>query len=88
MDAGIIHADLSDYNIIVKPDMHVLIIDWPQYVTKEHPNAKDLLTRDINNVLGFFDRKYKVRVKVNDACDFVTGKTKHLKIMKGGKAAV
>lgn len=88
LDAGIIHADLSDYNIIVKPDMHVLIIDWPQYVTKEHPNAKDLLTRDINNVLGFFDRKYKVRVKVNDACDFVTGKTKHLKIMKGGKAAV
>jgi RIO kinase 2 len=80
LDAGVVHADLSDYNIIVQPDMHVLIIDWPQYVIKDHPNAMDLLTRDLKNVLDFFSRKYKVKVKVEDARDFVTGKTKTLKL--------
>jgi RIO kinase 2 len=30
--AGLIHGDLSEYNILVKRDMHILIIDWPQFV--------------------------------------------------------
>ena len=47
LETGIIHADLSDYNIIVKPDMHVLIIEFAAIVTKEHPNAQDLLMRDL-----------------------------------------
>lgn len=80
LKAGIIHADLSDYNIIVRPDMHILIIDWPQYVTIQHPNAQDLLTRDIKNVLDFFNRKYKVRIKIEDAREFVLGKVKRLKV--------
>ncbi len=80
LKAGIIHADLSDYNIIVRPDMHILIIDWPQYVTIQHPNAQDLLTRDIKNVLDFFKRKYKVTVKIEDAREFVLGKVKKLKV--------
>ncbi|MCJ7559207.1 serine/threonine protein kinase, partial [Candidatus Bathyarchaeota archaeon] len=36
LKAGVIHADLSEYNIILKPDMHILIIDWPQYVMVDH----------------------------------------------------
>ena len=58
--AGIIHADLSEYNIILQLDGHVLLIDWPQYVTREHPNAEDLLERDVANVLNFFRRKFRV----------------------------
>jgi len=58
LKAGVIHADLSEYNVILKPNMHILIIDWPQYVTKKHPNAQQLLTRDVKNVLSFFRRKY------------------------------
>ncbi|MGB9756744.1 MAG: RIO1 family regulatory kinase/ATPase, partial [Candidatus Bathyarchaeales archaeon] len=42
LKAGIIHADLSEYNVLLKPNMHILIIDWPQYVRKEHPNAQQL----------------------------------------------
>ena len=80
LETGIIHADLSDYNIIVKPDMHVLIIDWPQYVTKEHPNAQDLLMRDLKNVLDFFNRKYKVKARVEEAYEFVLGKVKRLSV--------
>jgi RIO kinase 2 len=78
VDVGVVHADLSEYNIILQPDMHVLIIDWPQYVMKGHPNAVELLARDIKNVLVFFSRKYKVKVKAEDACDFVAGKAESL----------
>jgi len=69
--AGIIHADLSEYNIIVKPNWHPLIIDWPQYVTREHPNAEQLLERDIKNLVRFFQRKYRVQTKLKDALDYV-----------------
>jgi RIO-like serine/threonine protein kinase len=75
LKAGLIHTDLSEYNIILKPDMHVLIIDWPQYVWTDHPNAEVLLLRDVTNVLNFFSRRFSVKVNVKEACDYATGKT-------------
>jgi RIO kinase 2 len=78
MKANVIHADLSEYNIILKPDMHILIIDWPQYVKVDHPNADELLQRDIKNVVTFFDRRFKVKMEAKAACDYITGKTRRL----------
>jgi RIO kinase 2 len=78
--AGVIHGDLSEYNVILQPDMHVLIIDWPQFVRKDHPNAEDLLRRDVKNVLDSFCRKFKVKVSLEDAYGFVSGKTEALKV--------
>ncbi len=78
LKAGVIHADLSEYNIILKPDMHVLIIDWPQYVTREHPNAQQLLMRDVKNVLQFFERKHMLKAKLDEALMYITGKAKAL----------
>lgn len=69
--AGVIHADLSEYNIILQPNGHVLIIDWPQYVTRRHPNAEQLLKRDIRNLVGFFNRKHKLKTKFKDALSYV-----------------
>lgn len=71
--AGVIHADISEYNVILKPNMHILIIDWPQYVTAAHPNAKQLLTRDIKNILTYFERKHYPSVKLEEALDYVCG---------------
>lgn len=59
-EAGVIHADLSEYNVIIQPDEHILLIDWPQYVTKDHPNADELLERDVWNVLNYFRRKFRI----------------------------
>ena len=73
LKAKVIHADLSEYNIILKPDMHILIIDWPQYVTRDHPNAQQFLTRDIQNILRFFKSKHEINIKLKDALDYVTG---------------
>lgn len=78
LKAHVIHGDLSDYNIILKPDMHVLIIDWPQYVMTDHPNAAELLQRDIQNVLTFFNRRFDVKVETQLACDYVTGKVRNV----------
>ncbi len=71
---SIIHGDLSPYNIIVKPNEHILIIDWPQNISKNHPNAKQILERDIQNILAFFERKYKTDYKLEDKISYITEK--------------
>ncbi len=76
LKAGVIHADLSEYNIILKPNMQILIIDWPQYVTREHPNAQQLLTRDIKNVLQYFRRKCMLTIKPKEVLEYVMGTRK------------
>jgi len=76
LKAGVIHADLSEYNIILKPDKHILIIDWPQYVTRDHPNAEELLERDVQNVLQYFERKHRLSVKLQECFNYVTGESR------------
>lgn len=71
VDAGVIHADLSEFNIILQPNWHILIIDWPQYVRKDHPNAEELLERDIRNILHFFRRKFKTKFNLKDAMNYI-----------------
>ena len=80
LKAHVIHADLSEYNIILKPDGHILIIDWPQYVITDHANATELLKRDLKNILSFFNRKFNTKVAIDEACDYVIGKTGSLVI--------
>jgi len=79
LEAKVIHADLSEYNIILKSDMHVLIIDWPQSVAVTHPNAVDLLTRDVKNVVDFFGRRFRLKISMENAVSFALGKVETLK---------
>ncbi len=80
LKAHVIHADLSEYNIILRPDGHILIIDWPQYVMADHANAEDLLERDLKNILTFFSRRFNLKVDVELACNYVIGKARSLAI--------
>ncbi len=57
---GIIHADLSEYNIFASEE-GVQLIDWPQYITPEHPQADEILERDVSNILTHFYRKYGIK---------------------------
>lgn len=59
-DVEIVHGDLSEYNIMITEDEEILIIDWPQWVSKYHPSAYMLLKRDVENIVKFFKRKYRV----------------------------
>jgi RIO kinase 2 len=63
---GIIHADLSEYNILME-EGRCVIIDWPQWVPTSHVNAQSILERDIDNILTYFKRKYNVEYDRGDA---------------------
>ncbi len=78
--AHLIHADLSEYNIILQPDGHILIIDWPQAVKTDHANAAELLERDLRNVLTFFYRKFSLELAVEEACQYVVGEAGRLPV--------
>jgi len=71
VDVGVIHADLSEFNIILQPNWRALIIDWPQFVRKDHPNAEQLLERDIRNIVHFFKRKFRTKTSLKDALSYV-----------------
>lgn len=62
---GVIHADLSEYNIFVSED-GVQLIDWPQYITPDHPHADEILERDVSNILTHFHRKYGIKKELEE----------------------
>jgi len=44
---------VSEYNILV-PDGYPVLIDFAQAVTIEHPEAREFLKRDIENLNNYF----------------------------------
>ena len=63
---GIVHGDLSEFNVMVD-EGQCWLIDWPQWVETSHPNAGDLLARDIENILQYFKRKYGIEYAFDEA---------------------
>ena len=61
-----IHGDLGEFNIIVDEKGNILIIDWVQWVPDSHPNADQLLRRDIGNLCNYFNKKYDVESDVDE----------------------
>ncbi|MFQ6075790.1 MAG: serine protein kinase RIO [Candidatus Bathyarchaeia archaeon] len=62
--AGLVHGDLSEYNIMNWREEPV-IFDVSQAVLLEHPMADKLLRRDLKSINGYFERM-DVKVKVLD----------------------
>jgi RIO kinase 1 len=53
--AGLVHGDLSEYNIMIWKG-HPILFDVSQSVTLSHPMADFLLRRDLTNLNRFFSR--------------------------------
>ena len=70
---GIVHADLSAYNVLAGVKGEIVIIDWPQAVSRSSPQALELLERDLNNVVSHFQRKYRLDFEPEEALAFVLG---------------
>jgi RIO kinase 1 len=59
--AKLVHADLSEYNILVDVNtMEPVIIDMGQSITTDHLNADVYLRRDVANIARFFGKYIKV----------------------------
>ncbi|MBN2733627.1 MAG: serine protein kinase RIO [Methanomicrobiaceae archaeon] len=59
-EANLVHADLSEFNILYDGEKHI-IIDMGQAVTPEHPGAIKFLVRDLKNINRFFSRFCETR---------------------------
>ncbi len=70
--AGMINGDLSEYNILTD-GATVWLIDWPQWVGTDHPNAKELMKRDVGAVEKFFERSYGLSADTDALVAYVTG---------------
>ncbi len=57
--AELVHADLSEFNVLYDNGEPV-IIDMGQSVTLDHPMARRFLERDIANLVHYFQKKYAV----------------------------
>jgi len=63
---GRVHADMSEYNVFVSEE-GITIFDWPQAIPTDHENAEEFLERDVENIVGYFRRKYPQLVGDADA---------------------
>ncbi|XP_067625884.1 serine/threonine-protein kinase RIO3 [Eurosta solidaginis] len=55
-DAKLVHADLSEYNILWHNEK-CWFIDVAQSVDREHPSALEFLMRDCGNIITFFKKR-------------------------------
>jgi RIO kinase 1 len=60
--AGMVHADLSQFNILNLKEEPVFI-DFSQCTLKRNPRAEEFLERDVRNICNFFK---KIGLKVDE----------------------
>ena len=70
--AGLIHSDLSPYNILMFKEK-IYIIDLAQGVLRDHPRSDDFLRRDIHTIVTYFN-KYKIDADEHKIYDLITRK--------------
>jgi RIO kinase 2 len=68
---GVIHGDLSEFNIMVDGE-RCFFIDLPQWVETDHPNAMETLERDLRVILAHFARKHGIEYPLDRALAEVT----------------
>ena len=70
---GYINGDLNEYNILVDDD-NIFILDWPQAVRVDTTNSDVVLTRDVNNIIKFFSRKFEIERDTHNIINIIKGK--------------
>lgn len=77
-DAGYIHGDLSEFNIMIseKP----FLIDWPQWVPTTLINSIEYFVRDINSLSSFFAKRFDYRPDIDGIIHEYKDKLKNRKL--------
>lgn len=71
-DAGLVHADFSEYNLIYHNNQ-LYVIDVAQSVERDHENSNNFLAMDICNCNEFFKKKGVDVKNGNDVFEEITG---------------
>jgi RIO kinase 2 len=66
--AGVVHGDLSQYNILVNEE-GIWFIDFPQSVEVGEEGFEDILRRDVENILTYFRRTYGIEKDMNEVLE-------------------
>lgn len=69
-ECRLVHADLSEYNVLYHDDKPY-IIDVSQSVEHDHPRSLDFLRMDIKNINDFFKRKDVAALSDRSTYEFV-----------------
>ena len=59
---GLIHGDFNEFNILLninKPD-EIVVIDFPQMISINHPEAENYFKRDVQCVKNYFWKKFNL----------------------------
>lgn len=73
-ECKLVHADLSEYNILYH-DSHLYIIDVSQSVEHNHPHAFDFLRNDVKNAEEYFSRRGVATLGLRRCFEFITRET-------------
>jgi RIO kinase 1 len=73
--ANLVHADLSEYNIFKSPEGEIMLFDFGSAVDIRHPNSKQFLVRDIQNVNRFFIKQGIDVLETSRLVEKITGST-------------
>jgi len=68
--AGFVHADLSEYNILVT-DGGLRILDCAQAVLLAHPHAEEFLIRDVENIAHYFKKQGAKETDIARALEWI-----------------
>ncbi|OHT04349.1 RIO family atypical protein kinase [Tritrichomonas foetus] len=60
---GVVHADFSQFNLIIDDDEKVTLIDFPQCLKHTMPEAEEKFDHDLNELRRFFDLRFDLKVE-------------------------
>lgn len=74
--ANLVHADLSEYNIFKSPEGELMLFDFGSAVDVRHPNSKQFLVRDVQNINRFFIKREIDVIDTSRLIEKITGSKK------------
>ena len=60
---GLVHCDYNEFNLMLDDKKKLVIIDFPQMISTNHPNAEELFVRDVECLHRFFVRHWDYRAE-------------------------